>query len=248
MTFQAIYTIWLRELKRFSRSKSRIVGSFAQAIFFLGIVGVGLNGIVDIPGTSYIAFMAPGIVAMTVLFPSIIAGVSVLWDKQFGFLKEILVAPVSRLSIMLGKALGGATTSMLQGIIMLLLVSVAGIVPVTLYGLAVSILLMAITSLTFVSMGLAIASRMDDPHGFQMIMNFLIMPMFMLSGAFFPIDDLPGPLMVFVSIDPLTYAVDGMRNALLGVSAYSLIFSLGVLSVFCVTMLLIGAYLFNKIK
>lgn len=248
MNFQAIYTIWLRELKRFWRSKSRVVGSLAQAVFFLGIIGVGLNGIVDIPGTSYLAFMAPGIVAMTVLFPSIIAGVSVLWDKQFGFLKEILVAPVSRLSIMLGKALGGATTSMFQGIFMLVLVVVLNIIPLSVYGLVVSIFLMAITSLTFVSMGLAIASRMDDPHGFQMIMNFLIMPMFMLSGAFFPIDNLPGPLMFFVSLDPLTYTVDGMRNAFLGVSTYSLLFSTAVLSVFCVAMLLLGAYLFNKIK
>jgi ABC-2 type transport system permease protein len=220
----------------------------AQAVFFLGILGVGMNNLINIPGTSYITFMAPGIVAMTILFPSIISGVSVLWDKQFGFLKEILVAPVSRLSIMLGKALGGATTSMLQGLVMLFAVLALGIIPFSWYGFGVSLLLMGITSIAFVSLGLAVASRMGDPHGFQIIMNFLILPMFMLSGAFFPIDNLPVPLMLFVSIDPLTYTVDGMRNVFLGVSTYSLILSLGVLSIFCVVMLLLGAFLFNRMK
>ncbi len=247
MTFQAIYTLWLRELKRFWRAKSRIVGILAQSFFFLAIVGFGLNNIVEISGTSYTTFMAPGIVCMTIMFSSIFAGVSVLWDKQFGFLKEILVAPVSRLSIMLGKALGGATTSILQGLLVLFVVTAFGMVPFSIFGLTIALVIMVITSVTFVSMGLAIASKMDDPHGFQLIMNFLVMPMFMLSGAFFPIENLPAPLMFFVSIDPLTYAVDGMRSVLLGVSTYPLALSLGVLSVFCLTMLAIGACFFNRI-
>lgn len=247
MTFQAIYTLWLRELKRFWRAKSRVVGILAQSFFFLAIVGFGLNNIVEISGTSYTTFMAPGIVCMTIMFSSIFAGVSVLWDKQFGFLKEILVAPVSRLSIMLGKALGGATTSILQGLLVLFVVTAFGMVPFSVFGITIALVIMVITSVTFVSMGLAIASKMDDPHGFQLIMNFLVMPMFMLSGAFFPIENLPAPLMFFVSIDPLTYAVDGMRSALLGVSTYPLALSLGILSAFCLTMLTIGAYFFNRI-
>jgi ABC-2 type transport system permease protein len=248
MNFQAIYTIWLRELKRFSRSKSRIIGSMTQAIFFLGILGVGMNNLIEIPEVSYLTFIAPGIIGMTILFPSIIAGVSVLWDKQFGFLKEILVAPVSRLSIMVGKALGGATTTMFQGLVMLFAIFAIGIMPFSWYGFGFSLIIMLISAIALVSLGLAVASRMDDPHGFQMIMNFLIMPMFMLSGAFFPIDNLPGPLMFFVSIDPLTYTVDALRNVFLGVSTYSLAFSLGVLSTFCAAMLLLGAFFFRKIK
>jgi ABC-2 type transport system permease protein len=248
MNLQAIYTIWLRELKRFSRSKSRIIGSMTQAIFFLGILGVGMNNLIDIPEVSYLTFIAPGIIGMTILFPSIIAGVSVLWDKQFGFLKEILVAPVSRLSIMVGKALGGATTTMFQGLVMLFAIFAIGIMPFSWYGFGFALIIMVVSAIALVSLGLAVASRMDDPHGFQMIMNFLIMPMFMLSGAFFPIDNLPGPLMFFVSIDPLTYTVDALRNVLLGVSTYSLAFSLGVLSAFCAAMLLLGAFFFRKIK
>ena len=248
MNLQAIYTIWLREVKRFSRSKSRIIGSMTQAIFFLAIFGVGLNNLIDMPEVSYLTFIAPGIISMTILFPSIIAGVSVLWDKQFGFLKEILVAPVSRLSIMFGKALGGATTAMFQGLIMLSAVFIIGIIPFSWQGFGFAVVIMAISAIALVSLGLAIASRMDDPHGFQMIMNFLIMPMFMLSGAFFPIDNLPGPMMFFVSIDPLTYTVDALRNVLLGASTYPLTFSLGVLSAFCATMLFLGAFFFKRIK
>jgi ABC-2 type transport system permease protein len=248
MNPQAIYTLWLRELKRFFRAKSRIIGGITQSFFFLAIVGVGLNNVVNIPGFSYTTFMAPGIVAMSIMFPSVFAGVSVLWDKQFGFLKEILVAPVSRMSIMLGKALGGATTSLIQGTIMLVAVVLMGVMPFSIYGVLMGFVIMIITAVSFVSLGLAMASKMDDPQGFQLIMNFLVLPMFMLSGAFFPIENLPAPLMALVSINPLTYTVDAMRNVFLGSSTYPLIISMGILTFFCVLMLSLGAYFFKRIK
>jgi ABC-2 type transport system permease protein len=250
MNFEAIYIIWLRELKRYTRARSNIVGSLAQNFFWLAIFGFGLGASIAIPGVgNYIIFLAPGIVGMTLLFSSIFSGIGVVWDKQFGFLKEILVAPVPRSSIMLGKTLGGATTATLQAFIMLLL---AGLLGVPIFtnplGILIALGLMLITACGFVALGVAIASTMKDPHGFQLIMNFIVMPLFLLSGAFFPVTNLPNWLHIIVLFDPLTYAVDGLRNAVIGSAAAAFPFTITVpvLVGFMVATVLFGSFLFRK--
>jgi ABC-2 type transport system permease protein len=252
MNFEAIYIIWLRELKRYFRARSNIVGSLAQNFFWLAIFGFGLGASVMIPGTgNYIIFLAPGIVGMTLLFSSIFSGIGVVWDKQFGFLKEVLVAPVPRSSIMLGKTLGGATTATLQAFIMLLL---AGLLGVPIFtnpvGILIALGLMLITACGFVALGVAIASTMKDPHGFQLIMNFIVMPLFLLSGAFFPVTNLPNWLHIIVLFDPLTYAVDGLRKAVIGSAAATFPFTITVpvLVGFMAATVLFGSLLFRKMQ
>jgi len=175
-------------------------------------------------------------------------GVSVLWDKQFGFMKEILVAPVSRTQIMLGKALGGMTTSILQGLLLLLAAAAIGVRPPGVIELLQVLVFMFLISMSFVSIGLAIASRMEDPVAFPIVMNFLIMPLFFLSGALYRVDMAPGWLSVLSHIDPLTYGVDGIRGAILGTSQFPMWLDFAVLGVFAAVMILLGGYLFKKIK
>ena len=240
------FTVWLREMIRFWRSKSRVIGGLAMPFLWLALMGTGFSSIVpDIGGASYIDFLIPGIIGMTLLFSSIFSGISVIIDKQFGFMKEILVAPISRLSIMVGKTVGGATTALLNGLIILVLAIIIG-VQFGLTGIIISIVFMLLISASFVSLGVAIASRMNDMSGFQMIMNFLIMPMFMLSGIFFPIDQTPAWMQTLAYFDPLFYGVDGLRGSLIGISVLPLIVDLIVLSAFCISVVLIGTYLFRK--
>jgi len=246
---QAIYFLWKRELIRFFRSKSRIVGSLAMPFFFLVMLGFGIGGMmpVDTNTPNYMDYIAPGILGMVLLFASLFSGIIVLMDKQFGFLKETLVAPVSRVSIVLGKALGGATTAVLQGILMLALMILMGI-NIPLESLPSLIAIMFLISISFVSLGIAIASFMEDMHGFQLIMNFLIFPLFFLSGALFPLDGLP-PIIKFISyLDPLTYGVDALRLSLLGTSQFHVALDMGVLVGFLIVTTVIAAYLFRRIE
>jgi len=245
-----IYAIWLRNLKRYMRSKSRIVGSLGMPLFFLLVLGFGLNSVVQLPGTGqgYIGFIIPGIIGMSVLFTSVFSGIQVIWDKQFGFLKETLVAPVSRLEIMLGQTFGGATTSFIQGLIILVLSLFMGLNTVTLFGFLIAFVFMALIGIAFTAFGIAIASKMEDMHGFQLIMNFVIFPIFGLSGALFPINSLPHWLKPVTLLDPLTYGVDGIRYGLSGTSQINPAYSLVVLAGFTVLMTLVGAHLFRKIK
>ena len=243
-----IYTIWLRSLKRYIRSRSRIVGSLGMPLFLLIFMGFGLNSVVVIPNTGedYIVFLAPGIVAMGVLFTSIFAGTQIIWDKQFGFLKETLVAPVRRTEIMLGQTFGGATTAIIQGTIILLISFVIGLSYPGIPGLLIAAGFMILIGIAFTSMGIAIASRMEDMNGFQLIMSFLIFPIFGLSGAMFPIDSIPAAFKSLTMFDPLTYGVEGVRYGLTGASQINPAVCLGVLGAFCVVMIMIGAYLFRK--
>ena len=244
---QVIYTLWLREMKWFVRGKARIIQAIAQPFLWLAIIGVGLSSSFNLQGgVSYLQFMAPGIVGLTLLFASTMSGVSVLWDKQFGFLKEILVAPVSRTHIMFGKTLGGVTTSLLQGVLLLLVATLVGIWPPSIGALIQVILFMAFISLSFVALGLALASRMSDPMAFPLVINFLIMPIFFLSGALFPLTAAPGWMKAIAYINPLRYGVDGLRGAILGISDFSLYVDFGVLFIFSVAMVLLGGYLFRK--
>lgn len=245
-----IYTIWLRSLKRYLRSKSRIIGSLGMPLFFLIILGFGLNSVVAIPNVSgnYVEFLVPGIISMSVLFTSIFAGIQIIWDKQFGFLKETLVAPISRTEIMLGQTFGGATTAILQGTIILVLSLFIGLSISGLGGLFIAFGFMALIGIGFTSLGIAIASKMEDMNGFQLIMSFFIFPIFGLSGAMFPIDSLPPMFRALTMFDPLTYGVEGIRYGLNGVSQIHPLVCLGVLLTFSVVMIGIGAFLFRKLK
>lgn len=246
---EAVYTIWLREVKIFTRAKSRVAGSLATPIFWLAFVGIGFSSSFSFPGLSidYIDFMTPGIVGMTLLFSSMFSGLSVLWDKQFGFMKEMLVAPVKRTTIVLGKTVGGTTISLFQGI-MILLVSIAMGVNIDLSGFFMALVFMILISVSFVSLGLVFASRMEDPHGFQMIMSFVMMPVFFLSGALFPLERLPLWLKSLAYLDPLTYGVDGLRGSLIHMNQFSLWLDFSVLFVFSIAMLSLGGYLFKRVE
>ena len=243
-----IYTIWLRSVKRYIRSKSRIIGSLGMPLFLLVFMGFGLNSVVVIPNTGedYIVFLAPGIVAMGVLFTSIFSGIQIIWDKQFGFLKETLVAPVTRTEIMLGQTFGGATTAIIQGTIILLISFLVGLSFPGIAGLLVAAGFMILIGIAFTSLGIAIASRMEDMNGFQLIMSFLIFPIFGLSGAMFPIDSLPSAFKSLTLFDPLTYGVEGIRYGLTGASQINPLLCLILLAAFSIAMILAGAYLFRK--
>jgi ABC-2 type transport system permease protein len=247
---EIIYTIWLRSMKRFVRSKSRIFGSIAMPLFLLLFLGLGLNSVVSTSslGQEYVMFLVPGMVAMSVLFSSIFSGLQIIWDKQFGFLKETLVAPVTRLEIMLGQTAGGATTSVLQGLILMVFSVLIGLRIQNPAGFFIALAFMVLVGIGFTAFGIAIASRMEDMTGFQLVMNFVIFPLFGLSGALFPISSLPGWLVPVTLIDPLTYGVEGIRFGLTGVSQISPVVCAAAVAGFAVAMTVIGAYLFRKIS
>ena len=245
-----IYTIWLRNMKRFTRSKSRIIGSISMPLFFLLFLGFGLNSVVQLDelGSSYMEFLIPGMVAMSVLFTSVFSGIQIIWDKQFGFLKETLVAPVSRLEIMLGQTLGGATTAVLQGFMILVLSVFIGLRISSAGGFLIALAFMVLIGISFTAFGIAIASRMEDMTGFQLIMNFVVFPIFGLSGALFPISSLPEWAVPLTLLDPLTYGVEGIRYGLTGISQINPLVCSAVIGGFAVAMTVLGAFLFRKIK
>lgn len=244
-----IYILWLRQLKRYLRSKSRLVAALGQPILFLVALGYGFGPTFAKAGQgNYMQFLAPGVIAMTILFTSIFSGIEIIWDRQFGFLKETLVAPVSRIIIMLGRTLGGATVAVIQGIIIFGISIIAGFRPENWWIIPGTILVMFLSALLFTALGTAIASRMEDMHGFQLIMNFLVMPMFFLSGAIFPLQGLSSKILIVAKVDPVTYSVDALRAVLIGASTFGLTTDLIVLSVFTVIFLLAGSFLFSKLE
>lgn len=243
-----IYILWLRQLKRYFRSRSRIIGSVGQPLLFLLGLGFGFGPIYQkAGGGNYIQFLSPGIIAMTILFTALFTGMEVIWDKQFGFLKETLVAPVSRFSIMMGRTLGGASVAIIQGFIVLGIAMIVGFRP-DIQMLPVATLFMIMIAILFSALGNAIASQIDDMQAFPLITNFLIMPIFFLSGALFPLEGLPKAISFIVSINPLTYGVDGLRMALTG--GVNARMSIDGLVLFGVTMILlaVGSYCFTKIE
>lgn len=244
----AIYILWLREIKRYFRSRARIVGSLGQPLLLLVALGFGLGPVFQRAGQgNYFQFLAPGVISMSILFTAIFAGIQVIWDKQFGFLKETLVAPVSRYNIMLGKTLGGATIATVQGIIVFFLSFLVGFHPeISLFPL--TLLFMLLIAIFFTALGISIASMLSDMQGFQLIMNFLVQPVFFLSGALFPLGNLPKVFGYIVAIDPLSYGVDGIRDTLTGVTHFGLSVDLLVLGILTAIILAIGSYLFSKIQ
>ncbi len=245
----AIYVLWLRELKRYSRSRPQIVASLGQPLLYLLALGFGLGPVFEKSGQgSYLQFVAPGVIGMTVLFSSVFSGVGLLWDRQFGFLKETLVAPQPRILIMIGRTLGSATVAMIQGSIVVVVCLIAGFRPTSFATLPLAFGFMLLIAIVFGAMGTAIGSVLQDMQGFQLIMNFLVMPIFFLSGALFPLAGLPTALAILTRIDPFSYGVDGLRGALTGASYFGFATDLGVLCAVAVVLLSLGAYLFSRIE
>lgn len=241
--------MWLREIKRFSRSKSRIVGSLMQPLLFLVSFGFGFGAVFAAAGQgNYINFLAPGIIGMSIIFTSIFNGMQVIWDRQFGFLKETLVAPVPRIAIMFGRTLGGATVATLQGCIVLVMTLLIGFHPVSWLLIAPAILIMLFIGTLFSALGMMVASLMRDMQGFQLVMNFLVMPLFFLSGALFPLSAVPEALKLVAAIDPLSYGVDALRYFLINATTYGLGLDLIVLSGFTLVFLALGSYFFSRIQ
>ena len=252
---QAIYVVLLRELKRYWRAKARVISSVAQSIFFLAIFGLGLGGFIGgFSGINYLSYMAPGVIGMGLLFGSVFSGVSIIFDRQFGFMKEMLVAPVSRTSIIVGKIIGGATTATIQGIILMIVAGVMGAFSLSLtflIGAFTAIGAMLLITSGFVGLGVAIGSTLNDFHAFQLLSTFVMWPMFMLSGVFFPIDVAPLPLQVAMLCDPMFYGVELLRWCLLGNGSIILgpigwLISLLVIILFNALMVSLGTFLFSR--
>jgi ABC-2 type transport system permease protein len=209
---RAARVVWRRELIRFSRNRIRIVTSLAQPVLFLFVLGTGLGTVVKTSGHfDFRTFMFPGVIAMTILFTAIFSAVSIVWDREFGFLREMLVAPVRRGAIMIGKCAGGATVATLQGFIMLVLAGLVH-VPYSPVMLAKLVVMMVITATMLTAFGLFLAARIQEIESFQVVMQLFVLPIFFLAGAVFPIAKLPGWLAILTRFDPLSYAVDPMRR------------------------------------
>ena len=244
-----IYILWLRELRRYVRSRAQVAASLGQPLMYLIALGFGLGPVFQRAGEgSYLQVVAPGVVAMAVLFSSVFSGMGLLWDRQFGFLKETLVAPVPRLHIMLGRTLGAATVAVLQGSLVMAVCFIAGFRVASITMLPLALLFMALIACAFSALGTAIGSALENMQGFQLIMNFLVMPIFFLSGALYPLSGLPAAFSFVVSLDPLAYGVDGLRTALTGVSHFGPAVDALVLVVVAAVLLVIGSRLFSRIQ
>jgi ABC-2 type transport system permease protein len=245
----AVYVLWLREMKRYFRAKSRILGSLAIPFFFMAFLGLGFSRMA-VPGVTggvnYIRYLVPGIIGMSLLFQSIFAGLSVLWDREFGFLKEIMVAPVSRVSIVLGRIAGGMTTALVQGLLVMAVSLLVGFRIKGVPELLIALLFMILISTSFIGLGLVFASKIKDMQGYSVIMNFVVFPLFFLSGALYPLDNLPAWLRALSYFDPLTYGVDGLRGALIGVSVRGVAIDLLIMGAISVLMVFLGAWTFEQ--
>jgi len=242
-----VYAIWWREIKVFQREKSRVVSSIVQPLMWLFLFGSGVGASISIGEVNYQDYIYPGILSMSVLFGSVFFGLYIVWDRKLDVLKAVLVAPVSRISIFFGKVLGGCTDVIIQVLILFLF---SFLFPsINLWGIPLALLILSITSIAMVSMGLAIGSLFESLEGFQVIATFVVFPLFFLSGALFPVNDrLPAWLHGVVKLNPLTYTVDGVRGALLGLNTFPLYTDLSVISFFAVLMVLAGSALFSRMK
>lgn len=246
---KAVTILWLRQLKRYYRSRARMIGSLGQPLLFLLALGFGLGPVFSRAGAgNYIEFLSPGIIAMGILFTAVFSGIEIIWDRQFGFLKETLVAPVSRLLIVLGRALGGATVAFLQGLIVLAICILAGFRIADPRLLPLALLFMFLIALLFTAIGTALGSVLEDMQSFPLIMNFLVLPLFFFSNALFPIKGLPKALLVAVSFNPLSYGVDGLRVSLSGGLLSSLLPDLAVLGALTAALLALSSCLFSRIE
>lgn len=245
----AVYIMWLRELKRYFRSRAQILVSLGQPALYLLALGYGFGPIFAKAGAgSYLEFIAPGVMGMTVLFSSVFSGMAMLWDRQFGFLRETLVAPVPRLHIVLGRTLGGATVAMIQGVLILVVCLIAGFRPHLWAALPASFIFLAMVAIVFAALGACLGSVIEDMQGFQFLMNFLVMPIFFLSGALYPLKDLPRVLDWITHADPLSYGIDGLRGILVGSWQFTFSLDLAILLSIAAVLLCVSAWLFSRIQ
>lgn len=246
---RVVYILWLRQVKRYYRSRARMIGSLGQPILFLVALGFGFGPIYQkAGGGNYLEFLAPGIIAMSIIFTAMFTGIEVIYDRQFGFLKETLVAPVPRWSIMLGRTLGGATVATLQGVVVFLISLAIGFRPELAAQSLLALVFMVLVAIFFTAFGTAIASRLEDMQAFPLIINFLIMPLFFLSGALFPVGNVTGVLHTIISFNPLSYGVDGIRGALTNQLHFGFANDFLFLVVVTVAVMAVGTYLFSKVE
>ena len=244
-----IYALWLRELKRFWRSKLRMATSLVQPVLYLLIVGFGLGPVFRKAGSgSFLQFMAPGVIAMTVLFSAVSSGVGLLWDRQFGFLKETLVAPVPRVQIMLGRTAGAATVALLQSLLVVIVCLVAGFRPVSWVMVPAGVGFLALIAIFFASLGTTMGASIKDMQGYTAAMNVLVLPIFLLSGTLFPLDNLPTLLGTLTRADPLSYGVDGLRAMFIAQSHFGVQLDLAVLGSTAAMLVGIGIWRFSRIE
>lgn len=246
---RVIYILWLRQVKRFFRAKSRIIGAIGQPLLFLVALGYGIGSVYAKAGQGdYIEFLVPGIMAQTVLFAAMFYGAMIMFDKQFGFLKETLVAPVSRFRIMFGGALGGATTATLQGLLVFLISLALGFRPHNWVLVPVAIVILGCLAVAIASFSSGIGSFVQDMQGFQAINQFLVFPLYFLSGALYPLQQVPDWLRIVAECNPMSYAVDAMRDLLIGQTHFGLAKDLVVLLATVVVTVVFGAYRFRHIE
>jgi len=245
MDFDAIRMIWLRDLIRHFRDKVRLLGSITRPVLWLLIMGTGLRAAFNVHGISYTHFIFPGIIAMNLIFAAMQSTISIIWDREFGFLREILVAPIPRSSIVLGKALSGSTVAFIEGLFVLAFAPFIK-VNIPLVNLLLLLPLMFLIAFVCTSLGIVIAARMTSFEGFGVISNFVIMPMFFLSGAMFPIDNLPPWINIAIRLNPLTYGVDLLRRITLGIKVFPFHVDFLCLIIFALVMLSIGVFEFNR--
>jgi ABC-2 type transport system permease protein len=244
-----LYALWLRDLRRYGRSRMQIATALGPPLLYLFVLGFGLTPVYAQSGRgSYVQFVAPGVVSMTIMFASVVSGLGLLWDRQFGTLKEMLVAPVSRFHLMLGRTLGAATIGIVQGTFVLGVCLLAGFRPEHAGRLLPALAMMAVIAATFSALGIAIGSTLRDLHGFQLVSSFVLMPMFFLSGALYPLTNLPAPLAIASRLDPLAYGVDGLRGTLGGVSHFGVLSDVSILVLVALVFLAAGARAFSRIE
>jgi ABC-2 type transport system permease protein len=246
---RVIYSLWLRQLKRFTRSKSRIIGSVGQPLLFLLALGYGLGSVYKKAGEgNYLHFLVPGIMIQTALFAAMFFGAMIIFDRQFGFLKETMVAPVSRLKIMFGGALGGATTASMQGFLVLFISFFLGFKPHNWAMVPVAVLIMFFLAISIACFSSGIGSVVQDMQGFQAINQFLVFPLYFLSGALYPLDNVPTWLRIVAEINPISYAVDAMRWSLINQTKFGIAKDLMVMSITFVVCVAFGAQRFRRIE
>ncbi len=246
---RVIYALWLRQIKRYSRARSRLVGAVGQPLLFLLALGYGLGSVFKrAGGGNYLHFLVPGIMAQTVLFSSMFFGINIIFDRQFGFLKETMVTPVSRLKIMLGSALGGATTSLAQGLLVFIISLFLGFRPYNWVMLLVVILILAMLATALTSFSSGVGAFVNDFQGFQAINQFLIFPLYFLSGALYPLTNAPTALRIIADVNPISYAVDALRAALINQSHYGYTKDFLVLGITMTILVLFGVYRFRRIE
>ena len=253
LSYKAIYVITLREFKRFFRQKGRLVVTAARPLIWLFIVGSGFTRLIDTTdGVQYIQFILPGIVGMTILFSSIFSTISVVWDREFGFLREMLVAPVSRVTIVFGKLLSGTALSVFQGAVLLIVAPFLSM-DVGALDFILMLLLMSLVAFAITAFGLFIASFLASLEGFNVIMNFIVLPMFFLSGALYPVGSLPEYIKVFAFINPLCYGVDSFKHILLPgqgrlMAEFPIAIDIAFVAVFALIFTFASAFMFERRK